>query len=386
MALEERDTGRSRLVMSWASRGRGSCSVLCQQCCCTGQDVRVPLGEKSLRDVLINSRREDGQSSSIRLDKPQQKSPGRRPIFDEAEDQRRGGNAAQSHVQHGQVSRARHELTGARLAPKTEETRAELQRTRPQEQRRQISPNNLECRPEVPLGLDKEPFITALRSSPPGSAPGPGGCTNEMLRVCLDDAHVFDLLHLAAEDFARGETPASRSFLRATMTASSKKDGGIRGIATGSSFRGLVGKTLARQFGAVVEKICAPFQFALSTRAGTDCVGHAIRVMTDLDARATVLSVDGVGAYDHVLRSSMLGKLTEVPQLRPLIPFGKSTCAHPTSYEWEDQHGTRHQVWQHDGGEQGDHSCLCSSVWRSTTHSPTYRAVETRGTRFHILG
>ena len=138
------------------------------------------------------------------------------------------------------------------------------------------------------------------------------------------------------------------------MTALSKKDGGIGGIATGSSFRRLVGKTLARQFGAVVEQVCAPFQFALSTRAGTDCVCHAIRVMTDLDARATVLSVDGVGAYDHVLRSSMLGKLMEVPQLRPLIPFVRSTYAHPRSYEWEDQHGTRHQVWQHEGGEQGD--------------------------------
>ena len=40
----------------------------------------VPSGEVSLRDVLINSRREDGQSSPIGLDKPQQESPGRRPI------------------------------------------------------------------------------------------------------------------------------------------------------------------------------------------------------------------------------------------------------------------------------------------------------------------
>ena len=96
-----------------------------------------------------------------------------------------------------------------------------------------------------------------------------------MLRVCLDDAHVLQLLHLAAEDFARGETPASRPFLIATMTALRKKDGGVRGIATGSSFRRLVAKTLARQFGHIVEQECAPYQFALSTRAGTDCVGHA---------------------------------------------------------------------------------------------------------------
>ena len=40
-------------------------------------------------------------------------------------------------------------------------------------------------------------------------------------------------------------------------------------------------RTLARQFGKAEEATCAPFQFALPTRAGTDCVGHAIRAVTD---------------------------------------------------------------------------------------------------------
>ena len=166
-----------------------------------------------------------------------------------------------------------------------------------------------------------------------------------------------------------GETPASRPFFLATMTALRNKDGGVRGIATGSSLRRLVAKTLARQFGRIVEQECAPFQFALSTRAGTDCVGHAIRAMTDLNSRATVLSVDGIGAYDHVLRSSMLGKLLEVP-LRALIPFVRTAYAQPTSYEWEDQHGSRHQIWQHEGGEQGDPSLpllFCLAVHNSLT-------------------
>ena len=61
--------------------------------------------------------------------------------------------------------------------------------------------------------------------------------------------------------------------------------------------------------GKQVETTCAPFQFALSTRAGTDCVGHAIRALTDADLTATVLSIDGIGAYDHVLRSTMMSKL-----------------------------------------------------------------------------
>ena len=147
---------------------------------------------------------------------------------------------------------------------------------------------------------------------------------------------------------------ASELFMLATMTAVSKKDGGVRGIATGTSFRRLVAKSLARQFGAEVERGDASFQFALSTRAGTDCVGHAARLATDPDPRATVLSIDGVGAHDHVLRSAMLGKLLEVDSLRGLLPFVRATYAQPSCCHWQDDHGRFRQIRQHEGGEQGD--------------------------------
>ena len=45
----------------------------------------------------------------------------------------------------------------------------------------------------------------------------------------------------------------------------------------------------------------APFQRALRTRAGC-CVSHVLQTLTDLDPRATVLPVDGVGAFDLVSR------------------------------------------------------------------------------------
>ena len=78
-------------------------------------------------------------------------------------------------------------------------------------------------------------------------------------------------------------------------------------------------KTLARQFREEVEEACAPFLFAYSTRAGTGCVGHAIRALTDADVAATVLSIDGVGAYDHIHRNAMLSKLHEVTLLQALL-------------------------------------------------------------------
>ena len=110
-------------------------------------------------------------------------------------------------------------------------------------------------------------------------------------------AEVFQLLFRAVEDCASASMPesVSKAFMSATMTALQKPDEGVRGIATGTSFRRLVAKTLARQFGKAVESTCAPFQFALSTRAGTDCVGHVVRALTDENPMVTVLSIDGVG-------------------------------------------------------------------------------------------
>ena len=98
--------------------------------------------------------------------------------------------------------------------------------------------------------------------------------------MCLDDRDTL-LLTKVAKDFARATVLVdvfwAFMFMTATMTALKKRDGGVRGIATGTVFRRLVAKTLARQFGGEVEASCSPFQFALTTRAGVDCVGHVVR-------------------------------------------------------------------------------------------------------------
>ena len=213
------------------------------------------------------------------------------------------------------MSGARQELTGATLAPKNDDTLRDLQGRRPQERIREIPAEVLNFVPGQVLVLDATVFSKCLASAPVGSAPGPGGCTNEMLKVCLDDAEVMQHLFLAAQDMARAQIPHSaRTFMFATMTALRKEDGGVRGIASGTSLRRLVAKTLGRQFGKVVE------------------------------SGQTILSINGIGAYDHVLRSAMMCKLHSVPGLRGLLPFVRTTYAHPTSYRWQDAMG----------GEQGD--------------------------------
>ena len=217
----------------------------------------------------------------------------------EKEDHRRRGRAAQSRVQQGQVSRARQELTGAPLAPRNEDTLQQLRNRPPQEQLRAVPSEVLEFQPSREFTMDAKLFAECLRSALSGCSPGPGGCSNEILKVCLDDYEGLKLLLSAAEDFAKAAVPDNvfKAFMVARMTASQKSDGGIRGIATGTVFRRLVAKTLARQFGTVVEGACSPFQFALSTRAGVDCVGHTVRAATEANPRMTVLSVDGIGAF-----------------------------------------------------------------------------------------
>ena len=132
-----------------------------------------------------------------------------------------------------------------------------------------------------------------------------------------------------------------------------KKDGGVRGVPTGTAFRRLVAKILARQFSDEVEAACAPLQFALSTRAGTDCVGHAFRVATKLNPNLTVLSIDGAGAHDHVHHASKKAKLVEVPGLVDMLPFVK-TASSKSSCVWADEEGVRRTIEQPEGGEQGD--------------------------------
>ena len=80
----------------------------------------------------------------------------------------------------------------------------------------------------------------------------------------------MELLFEALTSLARAKVPAeiAEVLMGARLIALTKPDGGVRGIATGSSLRRLVARISARQFMGACEKECAPFQYALSTRAG----------------------------------------------------------------------------------------------------------------------
>ena len=89
------------------------------------------------------------------------------------------------------------------------------------------------------------------------------------------------------------------------ITALQKPDRGVRGIVDGDVFRRDVARTIA-QYANLGEAATHPFQNVLSTRACTECVTHIVQAMTSEDREATILSVDGIGAYDFVSRNVMV--------------------------------------------------------------------------------
>ena len=77
------------------------------------------------------------------------------------------------------------------------------------------------------------------------------------------------------------------------ITSLSKPDGGVRGITVGDILRRLVSRTVAQQCSKRL------FHHALSTRVGCECNAHVVQTFIGIDdEEATVVSIDGVGAFD----------------------------------------------------------------------------------------
>ena len=149
--------------------------------------------------------------------------------------------------------------------------------------------------------------------------------TNEHLRLLIDEERDLAVLHRAAVSFANAELPEPvlAAVRVGRLVALRKPNGRVRALVVGDVFRRLVARTLAQHYAAALQTACMPFQFGLSTRAGTEALFKLLQVATECNSRATVLSVDAVGAFDHVSRQAMLEALRSRPELEPLLPFAR---------------------------------------------------------------
>ena len=262
-------------------------------------------------------------------------------------------------VHIGELSAAGRALVAQPLAPGTDATLAELRdpHRRPPAEYAPLTPDVTGFQPAEPCPFPLPAFVACLRSARRGAAAGPSGATNEHLRILLDEEGDTQLLHRAACRLAQADVPTpALAALRVGRIVALQKPGrrGVCALVVGDVLRRLVGRTLAQAFAPHFQRACLPHQFGLSTRAGTEALTRVLRAATEIDPRATVLSVDAVGAFEHVARQAMLGALLRHPELHPLLPYARQFYGSPSSYSWVDERGRSHDIVQGEGGEQGD--------------------------------
>ena len=91
----------------------------------------------------------------------------------------------------------------------------------------------------------------------------------------------------------------------------------------------------------------------LSLRTRTECVAHVLEALTEANPDATVLSIDGVSAFDMVSRRVMLAALHRVLGGDQILPFVRLLYKSLSRYLWEDDEGVVHHILQGEGEESG---------------------------------
>ena len=139
----------------------------------------------------------------------------------------------------------------------------------------------------------------------------------------LDDDLGFQLLFYVCEKLANGGIPSDivGALKFSKLTALRKNNGKVRGVSAGDILRRLVSKVLARQFQKEFRCTAEPANFGLCNRSGTDTLVHLIKFLLDECPDKVVVSIDGVGGFDHICRSEIFTELRDHPVLQSLIPF-----------------------------------------------------------------
>ena len=284
------------------------------------------------------------------------------------------GQAAPSGVQHWDRARMfakrsakKKKLYAEPLATGNEATLAELRdpSCRPQTIQTPVVPLSPEVLNE-PCPMPDTLLFANLREARRGSAAGPSHMTNEHLCLLLDDPVISPC---STKHFGWPMRTCWRVLAAARLgriVALGKPNGRVRALVIGNVFRRLVARALAKHFAEALQAACMPYQFGLSTRAGTEALDKLLQVATECNPRTTVLSVDVVGAFDDVSRQAMLEGLRSRPQLAPLLPFARQFSAAKSATSGSTTLALSTRSCKPRVESKATHSCLRFMQWPNT--------------------
>ncbi|XP_048001834.1 uncharacterized protein LOC125238542 [Leguminivora glycinivorella] len=164
-----------------------------------------------------------------------------------------------------------------------------------------------------------EDVLGAILSFPNGSAGGLDG---------LSPQHLKDLLYCGCGDtkenllrdltalvniMLAGQVPLeiTNILYGANLCALTKKDGGIRPIAVGSTLRRLAAKIACRSILKDLAPELQPVQLGFGSKSGCEAAVHAVRTYIERQAGEVLLKVDISNAFNSVDRGALLTQIKD---------------------------------------------------------------------------
>ena len=163
-------------------------------------------------------------------------------------------------------------------------------------------------------------------------------------------ARLLSALAALCHHAAAGNIPdsARNAFFGASLIAIKKKQGGLRPIAIGSSFRRLTGKLVAKSITASIAGELKPTQLGVGVPLGCEAAVHAVRKYTSSKRGSgeVVVKVDLSNAFYSVSREAVLSQVSRrCPSALPLV---SQAYAQPTPLFIADS-----VIWSCSGVQQG---------------------------------
>ncbi|XP_061706794.1 uncharacterized protein LOC133517478 [Cydia pomonella] len=175
-----------------------------------------------------------------------------------------------------------------------------------------------------PLQVTKAAVLHAVLSFPAGSAGGLDGITPQHLKdltgplagdageTLLEELTALTNLMLAGK-VCREVVPI---LYGANLIALKKKDGGIRPIAVGNTFRRLTSKICCREFHSRLTEKFKPIQLGFGLKGGCEGAVHAARSFIDSPNFEILVKIDVRNAFNSIDRGVLLTQVEkELPEI-----------------------------------------------------------------------
>ncbi|KAJ8727191.1 hypothetical protein PYW08_015588 [Mythimna loreyi] len=185
-------------------------------------------------------------------------------------------------------------------------------------------------------------LLAAVSSFRSGSAGGLDGLTPQHLKDLLSsgagdagESLLKELLALVTLMLSGGVNDAVVDVLYgANLCALRKRDGGIRPIAVGCTYRRMAAKICCRLYGESLTKKFQPLQLGFGSRGGCEAAVHALSTYLNSKKGEVILKVDVKNAFNSVNRDTLLAEAKKA--LPEIFGFLWQCYRHPSKLLYKD--------------------------------------------------